>query len=148
MGAGCCKFKSSSRSSQPKQPTTISSQSLTTPASPQPAASPAAAASSPRDRTEMDDLCESLQKYVGEQPRFEIKEFENFSKLVRAKVFLVKPKTIEEVQKVVRAAVHYKLKVCSVTLRSRLFQFTCCKTFLLFVGALSWSHAQLVATLR
>ena len=142
MGAGCCKFKSSSRSSQPKQPTTISSQSLTTPAS------PAAAASSPRDRTEMDDLCESLQKYVGEQPRFEIKEFENFSKLVRAKVFLVKPKTTEEVQKVVRAAVHYKLKVCSVTLRSRLFQFTCCKTFLLFVGALSWSHAQLVTTLR
>ena len=91
MGSGCCRFRSS-------------------PARPVAATSPASAAITtqserPRQRnSDMDDLRESLQDFIGNKPRVEIVEFENFSKLVRAKVFLVKPKLVEEVQKVVRAA--------------------------------------------
>ena len=69
MGSGCCRFRSS-------------------PARPVAATSPASAAITtqserPRQRnSDMDDLRESLQDFIGNK---------NFSKLVRAKVFLVKP---------------------------------------------------------
>lgn len=99
MGSGCCRF-GSSKPSSPHPPSGQSS----------PRRSPESKRQHSHD-SEMEELLESLQDFVGEEPRFEVKEFENFSKLVRAKVFLVKPKTVEEVQKVVRTAAQFKLKV-------------------------------------
>ena len=108
MGSGCCRFRSS-----PARPVAAAPPSTTTTA---PLSTTAAAATLQSEQTrqqksDMDDLRESLQSFIGEKPRVEIVEFENFSKLVRAKVFLVKPILVEEVQRVVRAAAQFKLKV-------------------------------------
>lgn len=96
MGSGCCRFRSS-----PARPVAAPTDTAATSQSEKPR----------QQKSEMDDLRESLQSFIGERPRVEIVEFENFSKLVRAKVFLVKPKLVEEVQRVVRAAAQFKLKV-------------------------------------
>ena len=53
-----------------------------------------------------------LQAEVGDSPIFTIDKFENWGKTQTPRlVFRVKPTTVEEVQKVVKTAGKYKLKV-------------------------------------
>ena len=109
MGSGCCRFRSSpARPVAAAPPSTTAAPLSTTAAA---AATTLQSEQTRQQKSDMDDLRESLQSFIGEKPRVEIVEFENFSKLVRAKVFLVKPKLVEEVQRVVRAAAQFKLKV-------------------------------------
>ena len=69
----------------------------------------------PEFATEINDikLC-TLQHEVGDSPVFKISNFENWGKTqTPRKVFKATPTTVEEVQKVVKAAAKLKLKVNS-----------------------------------
>ena len=61
---------------------------------------------------EMEKLKQDLQKEIGQLPLVVINDFYNWGKTVGpVKVFSIAPTTVEELQKVVRAAGKYGLKV-------------------------------------
>ena len=61
---------------------------------------------------EMKKLKQDLQKEIGQLPLVVINDFHNWGKTVGpVKVFSIAPTTVEELQKVIRAAGKYGLKV-------------------------------------
>ena len=79
----------------------------------------------------------TLQSELGDSPVFSIIDFENWGKTqAPGKVFKVKPTTVEEVQKVVKVAAKFNLKVsCLVGIARHIFICKKSKHHIIYVAS-------------